>query len=87
MDIKIRCGPNKFFRSKLLRLKTIEDEANLLREYKSQEENILKEVYQIIVYSDVQISRDDLFVMSNKEKEILINLIKEKRDMESKNVK
>ena len=59
----------------------------MLREYKSQEENILKEVYQIIVYSDVQISRDDLFVMSNKEKEILINLIKEKRDMESKNVK
>lgn len=87
MDFKIRCGSNKFFRSKLLRLKTIEDEANLLREYKSQEENILKEVYQIIVYSDVQISRDDLFVMSNKEKEILINLIKEKRDMESKNVK
>ena len=59
----------------------------MLREYKSQEENILKEVYQIIVYSDVQISRDDLFVMSNKEKEILINLIKEKRDMESRNVK
>lgn len=87
MDIKIRCGSYKFFRSKLLRLKTIEDEANLLREYKSQEENILKEVYQIIVYSDVQISRDDLFVMSNKEKEILINLVKEKRDIESKNVK
>lgn len=87
MDIKFRCGPNKFFRSKLLKLKTIEDEVNLLREYKSQEENILKEVYQIIVYSDVQISRDDLFVMSNKEKEILINLIKEKRDIESKNVK
>lgn len=87
MDFKIRCGSNKFFRSKLLRLKTIEDEANLLREYKSQEENILKEVYQIIVYSDVQISRDDLFVMSNKEKEILINLVKEKRDIESKNVK
>lgn len=59
----------------------------MLREYKSQEENILKEVYQIIVYSDVQISRDDLFVMSNKEKEILINLVKEKRDIESKNVK
>lgn len=87
MEGEVGRGPNKFFRSKLLNLKTFEDEENLIREYKQKEEGILKDMYQIIAYSDVPISRSDLFSMTYREKEILIGIIKEKREMEEKNVK
>lgn len=70
-----------------MNLKTFEDEDNLIREYKQKEDGILKDMYQILAYSDVPISRSDLFSMTYREKEILINIIKEKREMEEKNVK
>lgn len=58
----------------------------LFQEYKSYETKILKEIYQIIIYSKSSLSREDVFLMTQKEKEILIQILKEKMEQENKNV-
>lgn len=65
-------------------IKTKEDLDLLIQEYNNSSNEILRELYQILTYSESSISRQDLFVMSRKEKDILIDVMKEKVDQENK---
>ena len=56
----------------------------LIQEYNNSSNEILKEMYQILTYSDSSITRQDLFMMSRKEKDMLIDVMKEKVDQENK---
>lgn len=66
-----------------MEIKTQEDLKKLFQEYKHAENNILKEIYQILIYSN-NVSREDLFLMTRQEKDILIQVMKEKIEQENK---
>lgn len=69
---------------KLLNVKERNDLDILFQEYNDAKEKILKDIYQIIIYTESSISRNELFLMSQLEKNILIDIYKEKKETDNK---
>ncbi|NJO61621.1 MAG: hypothetical protein HC836_26245 [Richelia sp. RM2_1_2] len=66
----------KFFRTRLIFLNPEESEQFLLK-LKKDSNDLIKSIYEICSYSK-NITRDDAWVLSSKEREIMFSIIKEK---------
>lgn len=73
-----RVRPHKFFRGRLLRVTNLEELQGLLREYRTEQHELMEHVHSIMWHMRGSLSREEAWRLSAQERKSLLRQIEER---------